>query len=219
MSKIIVAIDGPSGSGKSTIARELALSLGIEYLDTGAMYRALAFKFKKEEVNIDDIKAIDDVMKSTKIAFIEGNIFVDGEDVSSFIRSDEISQLASKISAIKEVREFLVSMQRSIGEVTSLVADGRDIGTNVFKNADIKFFMTADVEIRAKRRFEDLSVKDSNLKYENVLEQIKERDFRDTNRKINPLVPASDSILIDNTDMSVTETLDYVLGEVRKIWQ
>ncbi len=219
MSRMIVAIDGPSGSGKSTIAKELAKALNIEYLDTGAMYRALGYKVKKASIDMEDESSLNSLMKSTDISFKEGKVFLDGVDISGNIRNDEISRMASKISAIPMVREYLVGMQRKVGRKISLVADGRDIGTNVFKDADIKFFMTADVETRAKRRFEDLRKKDGTLTYEEVLEQIKDRDLRDTTRKINPLRQAKDSILVDNTHMTVTDTLDYVLGEVKKIWQ
>ncbi len=216
MSRIIVAIDGPSGSGKSTIAKKVAQELGIEYLDTGAMYRGLALKVRDSKIDISDESSLSTLMDSTNISFNDGKILVDGKDVSGSIRTDEISQLASKISAIQIVRDYLVNMQREIGRSISLVADGRDTCTNVFKEADVKFFMTADVETRAKRRYEDLKVNNDKITYEEVLNQIKDRDYRDTNRDINPLCKAEDSIVIDNTNMSVDETLNKVIGKVKE---
>ncbi len=210
-----IAIDGPGGAGKSTIAKMIANKLSIEYIDTGAMYRAAAYKSKVAGVNIDDDIALTSMMESTDIDFVKGVIYLDGKDVSDKIRDAEISSLAAKISQKNIVRSKLVDIQRAMGNKKSIVMDGRDIGSNVLPNAKFKIYMTASSEERAKRRFEELVLKGQNVTLEQVLRDIEERDFQDMNRKLNPLVKADDALEIDTTTMSLEEVVNVILEEVK----
>lgn len=214
-----IAIDGPSGAGKSTVAIELASLLGIDYIDTGAMYRAVALAVKRagiKKIDCDHEKDIKDILKALDIDFSEGEILLDGESVESQIRNDEIAKLASDVSALPFVRERLVAMQRELGSKKSVILDGRDIASNVFPKAKYKFYITADSEERARRRWNDLKVKDPNVSYEEVLEDMKSRDYNDMNRKLNPLKKVDDAIEVNTTGNSVEESarilLEYIGG-------
>lgn len=214
---IRVAIDGPGGAGKSTIAKQVAKELGIDYIDTGAMYRAIGLKLSKNAVDIDDEEKLSKVIKNTEIDFNKGSIYLDGIDVSDKIRTSEISMMASDCSKKKLVREKLVSIQREMGMRKSVVMDGRDIGTNVLKDAEIKIFLTADAEIRAKRRYDELLEKGESPNYDRVLKEIVERDYQDSNRELNPLEKATDAILLDTSNMSIKEVADCIKGYIEKI--
>ncbi len=220
MNKIfIIAIDGPGGAGKSTIAKMVAKKLKIDYIDTGSMYRAIGYKVLCENINIENQLELEKMLNSTTIDFCGGDIILDGKVVNELIRTPEISRMASEVSAIESVRDKLVALQRNMGNKKSLVMDGRDIGTNVFSNADLKFFMTASNEERAKRRYEELKSEDKKITYEEVLNDINQRDFNDTHRKINPLKVAKDAIVIDTTGMQIREVVDKILREVNDRWQ
>lgn len=204
-----VAIDGPSGSGKSTIAKLLADKLNITYVDTGAMYRAIALHSK--ETGIEPVDFISEV----EIDYHDDKVFLNGEDVSDKIRTEEISKLASKISKNLKVREFLVQKQRKISKKRSVVMEGRDIGTVVLPEADYKFYLDAGVEVRAKRRYNQLIEKGEKAEFEQVLIDLKDRDFNDMNRENSPLVKAEGAIFIDSADITLEETLDKMLNTIR----
>ncbi len=213
---IRIAIDGPSGAGKSTIAKALAVRLGVEYVDTGAMYRAVGYKMKNLGVSAEDEEKVSSVMDSTDIDFDRGIVYLDGEDVSGLIRTPEISEAASAFSALSPVREKLVNIQRQIGHRKSVVMDGRDIGTNVFTDAQHKFFLTATSEERAKRRYKELLEKGEKVEYEDVLKDIEERDYNDTHRKLNPLKKADDALEVDTTHMSIDEVVDLLIEKIER---
>jgi (E)-4-hydroxy-3-methyl-but-2-enyl pyrophosphate reductase/cytidylate kinase len=214
MKRIIIAIDGPAASGKSSTARRLAQRLGYIYLDTGAMYRACALEARKKAIALEDIPAISAMMDTLDITIAQsphGNILMlHGKDITDAIRSEEVSNLASAISAIPIVREKMVSLQRKLGRDKAVVLDGRDIGTVVFPQAELKIFMIADVEERAKRRYRELQDKGVIASYDKVLKELQERDFNDSNRSIAPLKPAADSISIDTSHMGLEEQVELL---------
>ena len=214
-----IAIDGPSGAGKSTIAKIVAEKMGIDYIDTGAMYRAIGLKMVSEGVSREDTEeaaaARQEVLDRTEIDFDSGVITLDGEDVSGKIRTPEISIAASDYSRFPEVRTKLVAIQREIGHRKSVVMDGRDIGTNVFTDAQYKFFLTATPEERTHRRVKELLEKGEDVSYEATLEDIKKRDYNDTHRKLNPLAKADDAIEVDTTDMTIEEVVQTILDQIK----
>ena len=210
-----VAIDGPGGAGKSTVAKEVAHALGIDYIDTGAMYRAVGYKIIRDGIDPGDEKAVEKMLSETDIDFVRGDILLDGEKVNSQIRTPEVSEMASLCSAYAFVRKKLVATQRKMGETKSIIMDGRDIGTNVLAGAEYKFFVTASPDERAKRRQKELSEKGRDISYEEVLGDIIKRDNKDTTRKLNPLKQAEDAILIDTTGMTVEEVVSRILKEIK----
>lgn len=186
MSKIIrIAVDGPSGAGKSTIAKAIAARLSIDYIDTGAMYRAVGYKMLKEGISMDDLPAIEKMLADTEIDFSEGNIYLDGENINGLIRTEEISKQASDCSALGVVRAKLTEQQQKMGEKKSVIMDGRDIGTVVFPDAEYKFYITASAEERAGRRYRELIEKGQEVTFEKVLADIRQRDHNDSTREIN----------------------------------
>lgn len=213
-SRIRVAIDGPSGAGKSTIAKAVAKRLGIDYIDTGAMYRAIGYKAEKLGIGASDRAALDAMLADTDIDFSGGTILLDGEDVGGLIRTPAVSKAASLYSALPEVREKLVEIQRNMAREKSVIMDGRDIGTNVLKDAEYKFFLTASAEERAKRRCEELLQKGEEVSFDEVLRDIEARDHNDSTRKLNPLRKAEDAVEIDSTGMSIEDVVDSVLKEI-----
>lgn len=217
MSEIFrIAIDGPSGAGKSTIAKAVAKRLEIDYIDTGAMYRAIGYKANSCGVDAEDADALQAMLDSTDIDFVQGNILLDGENVNDKIRTPEVSMLASKYSAIPAVREKLVEIQRGMGARKSVIMDGRDIGTNVLKDAEYKIYLNASAEERANRRFKELQEKGENQSYEDVLADIKQRDYNDMNRPLNPLKKADDALEIDSSNMTIDEVIQAVIDCVNK---
>lgn len=208
-----VAIDGPAGSGKSTVAKMLAKELDISYIDTGAMYRAIAYKAKKNSaITEEDIKKL---LIETDIDYKDGKIYLDGDNISENIRTEEISKIASDISKYKFVREFLVFIQQKIAKKISVVMEGRDIGTVVLKDAKYKFFLTATVDIRAKRRYEQLLEKGEIADFEMIREDLINRDYNDSHRENSPLKKADDAYLVDNSNLDLRQTLDYMLDIIR----
>ena len=214
---IRIAIDGPGGAGKSTIAKLVGNELGLEYIDTGAMYRAIGLKLNREGIAPDDVKSIHDILEKTSIDFVNGKIILDGDDISDVIRTQEISKLASTYSQIPDVRSKLVDLQRKIAEGKGVIMDGRDIGTNVLPNAELKIFLTADPMVRARRRFDELRAKGVVAVFSDIFEEIKDRDFQDMNRKLNPLAQADDAILVDTSDMSIDEVVSTIVAMATKI--
>ena len=210
-----VAIDGPSGAGKSTIAKAVAKKLGIDYVDTGAMYRAVGYKASSQGVSPENREAIRSLLEDTDIDFVNGDIVLDGTVVNDKIRTPEISKAASIYSAIPEVREKLVEIQRNMGARKSVIMDGRDIGTNVFKDAEYKIFLTASARERAERRFEELAAKGQNVSFDEVLRDIEKRDHDDMTRALNPLRKAEDAVEVDTTGLSIDEVIERVLKEIK----
>lgn len=210
-----VAIDGPSGAGKSTIAKAVAKELEIDYIDTGAMYRAVGYKVKQLGIDIQNKEKLADMLANTDIDFVNGDIILDGVVVNDKIRTSEMSQMASKCSALQEVREKLVEIQRNMGMRKSVIMDGRDIGTNVLKDAEYKIFLTASAEERAERRHKELIEKGENITFEEVLSDIKQRDHNDMTRALNPLRKADDAKEIDTTGLNIDEVIQRVLEEVK----
>lgn len=207
MSGFIVTVDGPAGSGKSTIAKLIAKKYGLTYLDTGAMYRMIALYALKHNVNLENGKEIADMLEKARLD-IQGNVFyLDGEDVSEEIRSPQVNNIVSNVAAIKEVRHKLVDMQREIGNGKRIIMDGRDIGTTVFPNADVKIFLIASAETRALRRLKEYEDKKVATTFDEVLASIKERDRIDSTRKESPLVKASDAHEVDSSKMSIDDVL------------
>ena len=210
MKEIIrIAVDGPSGAGKSTIAKAIAKKLCIDYIDTGAMYRAVGYKMLQKGIAMDDIPAITEMLKETEIDFSSGNIYLDGE-------TEEISKQASDCSALGIVRAKLTEQQQKMGEKKSVIMDGRDIGTVVFPDAEYKFYITATAEERANRRFKELIAKGEEVTYEKVLADIKQRDHNDSTREINPLRKADDALELDTTEMKIEEVIDFISKEMNK---
>lgn len=210
--KINIAIDGPSAAGKSTIAKRLGAKLGYVHLDTGAMYRCTALKCVRNDIALDDEKAVCDMLKETEIVLTpEGGVFLDGEDVSLAIRADEISMAASKVSALKQVRADLVARQQEMARAGGFIMDGRDIGTVVLKDAEVKIFMTASPEARAMRRYKqniEKGIETSDV--ETIAEEIRKRDYDDTHRENSPLRKADDATEIDTSDMTIDEVVDRI---------
>ena len=212
-----IAIDGPGGAGKSTIAKLVGDKLGLEYIDTGAMYRAVGLKLNREGIKPDDLISISNVLEETTIDFVNGKIILDGDDVSDIIRTQEISKFASIYSQIPEVRSKLVDIQRRIAAGKSVIMDGRDIGTNVLTDAELKVFLTADSMVRARRRYEELRSKGVNANLDDIHEEIKERDYQDMNRKLNPLAQAEDAIRLDTSDMTIDEVVNTIVAMAARV--
>ena len=210
-----VAIDGPSGAGKSTIAKAVASALNIDYIDTGAMYRAVGYKMKKEGVDPADLPAVQAMLDATQIDFRSGDIYLDEEVVNDQIRTPEMSMMASVCSQIPAVREKLVEIQRGMGMRKSVIMDGRDIGTNVLKDAEYKIYLTASAEERARRRFLELQAEGENQSFEEVLQDIRDRDHNDMTRELNPLRKAEDAIELDTTGLNIDQVVEEVLKIVR----
>lgn len=215
MRKPIVAIDGPAGAGKSTVAKAVASKLGYTYIDTGAMYRAVAVKSIEANIPLGDEASIVELSDKLEIRFeqIDGmqHIFAEGDDVTTKIRTPEATRLSSPVSAIAGVRTRLVNIQRQMGNIGGVVMEGRDIGTNVFPDAEVKIFLTASPEERAKRRCKDLAAAGIDADQSVVAEEIRERDERDSTRDLNPLTQAIDAILVDTDGMSIDEVVQKIV--------
>lgn len=218
---IAIAIDGPAGAGKSTIAKAAANALGYIYVDTGAMYRALGLFAIRNNVSPENKDEVKELLTKAEVTLARNEkkeqlVILNGEDVSSLIRTEQVSMAASKISAISEVRTFLLSLQRDMAEKNNVIMDGRDIGTVVLPNANVKIFLTASAEIRAKRRFDELILKGEEVKYEDVLKDVIERDNNDMNREIAPLKPAQDSILVDTSELDLQQSIELLTKTIEE---
>lgn len=218
-----IAIDGPGGAGKSTVAKEVARKLVIDYIDTGAMYRAIAYKFiscgLKPGIEDDGFtESLNKILVSTDVDYSRGITRLDGIDVSDKIRTAEISSAASSFSAIPSVRKKLVSLQQKMAQEKSLVMDGRDIGSNVIKDAELKIFLTASPEERARRRYEELCQKGEKVEYEVVLCEMKTRDQNDMSRELNPLVKADDAWEIDSSELTASEVVKLICDRANQLF-
>ena len=215
--KINIAIDGPSAAGKSTVAKELAKRLGYTHLDTGSMYRAVAYITKEANIKIDDEEKIVNLINMSNIEISNDNhITVNGKDITEIIRSNEVSMAASDVSKLKRVREALVAMQRKIASQKGYILDGRDIGTVVLNDAEVKIYLIASAETRAQRRVLQNKEKGIPYDYEQILEDIKKRDYQDIHRKESPLKKAEDAIEIDSSDMTQEEVILEILDIINK---
>jgi len=213
--RLTVAIDGPSGAGKSTVARSLARRLGFVYIDTGAMYRSVALRVKERGISPEDKLALNQLALSLRIQFVtkgeETHVFCEGEDVTEAIRNPEISRLASSISKQRGVREALVRMQREMGKEGDVILEGRDIGTVVFPDADVKFYLDANPEERARRRYDEMVEKGIKMDFKETQEELLQRDHNDMHRAHSPLKRAEDAVLIDSTHRSVEEVVEEMV--------
>ena len=205
-----VAIDGPGGTGKSTIAKAVAARFGIEYIDTGAMYRALGLKARRNGINEADEEAVKDMLAATSIDFVNGHTLLDGEDVSGLIRTNEISMAASNISKLAIVRAKVDEVSRYLAATKDVVMEGRDIGATVIPEAEVKIFMTASPEIRAKRRYDQLLAAGKEADYETIFRETQARDYQDSHREVSPLRAADDAVFLDTSDMDIEENIDAV---------
>ena len=216
---LVIAIDGYSSCGKSTLAKALAKQLGFIYIDSGAMYRAVTLYFLRNNIDVQNEEQVNDAIRHIELNFhsrdYESHITLNGEEVSNEIRQMPVSESVSYVSANRLVRKEMVKQQQRMGKSKDIVMDGRDIGTTVFKDAQVKFFMTADPKIRAERRFKELQSKgDFDTSLEEVFENLAHRDYADTTRVESPLVRADDAIILDNTDLSPEEQLSFAMNEV-----
>ena len=218
---MIIAIDGPAGSGKSTVAKLVAKRLNYRYIDTGAMYRAVAWTAQKKGMGLADETAMAQIAGSLDIEFVpsaDGQlVLVDGENAMAHLKNEMVGRGPATVAAQKSVREILVAKQRQIGEAGNVVMDGRDIGTVVFPQADKKFFFVADAEERGRRRYEELKSKNPDLDLKIIIEEIRQRDHEDCNRKISPLVRAEDALEVDTTRLSIEEVTDHVLKNINNL--
>ena len=209
-----VAIDGPAGAGKSTIAKLVAKEKGYIYVDTGAMYRALAIHFLEKKVSAEETDQVVAACKDAEVTILyeEGvqQVYLNGKNVTGQLRTEEVGNMASKTSAIPEVRAKLLELQRGLARTSDVIMDGRDIGTNILPDADVKIYLTASVETRAKRRFDELTERGELCYLEEIKKDIRERDARDMNREIAPLKQAEDAILVDSSNMGILEVVDTI---------
>ena len=217
---INIAIDGPAGAGKSTIAKTVSKELGYIYVDTGALYRTVGLNALRKGVDTKDAEGVIATLEGLEVSlrFVdnEQRVFLGEEDVSSAIRQNEVSMAASNVSAIPKVREFLFDLERDIAKKNNCLMDGRDIGTVVLPDAQIKLFLTASAEARADRRYKELIEKGQTVDYDVILQEIKDRDYQDSHREIAPLKQADDAVLVDSTEMNLQETIDYMLNLIKE---
>ncbi|GAA0863117.1 (d)CMP kinase [Paraclostridium tenue] len=215
MKNLVIAVDGPAGAGKSTIAKIVADKLNINYIDTGAMYRAITYKVLQNNIDVNNEDQIIEIAKNSDIDFKDNNIYLDGKILKEEIRTPEVSNNVSNIAQIKEVRYLMVDVQREIGNKSSVILDGRDIGSYVFPKADYKFFLVASPEERGERRYKELIKKGYDTTLEEVIKDVIRRDEIDSNREFAPLVKASDAIEIDTTGKSIDEVVESVISKIR----
>ena len=218
MKKIIITIDGWSSCGKSTLAKQLAKELGYVYIDSGAMYRAITLYFLRHHIDWTSTKEVRAALEDIVLEFNhneksgQSEIFLNGENVEYLIRDLVIAEKVSEVSSIKEVRTFAVAAQQKMGKTKGIVMDGRDIGTTVFPDAELKIFMTADISVRVERRFKEMFEKNPNITIEEVKNNLEMRDYIDSNREVSPLRKAEDAVVIDNTKISMEQQLKFALN-------
>ena len=217
---MIIAIDGPAGSGKSSVAKIIANKLQFKHINTGAMYRAVALKARQLNADLNDEGSIVDVALNQSIEFVPGDegqaVVADGEDVTALLRSKQVDQDAAIVASLGKVREILVAKQRDMGKSGSVVMEGRDIGTVVFPRAERKFFLDATPEVRGKRRCLELQAKNQEADVDAIIEQIRQRDEMDRNRKVSPLIRSEDAIYIDTTNFKLEEVVNQILGWIEQ---
>lgn len=215
MKNLVIAVDGPAGAGKSTIAKIVADKLNINYIDTGAMYRAITYKALLNDIDINDEDAVVEIAKNTDINFEDNNIYLDGKILKEEIRTPQVSNNVSNVAQIKDVRYLMVDVQRKIGNKNSVILDGRDIGSYVFPNADYKFFLVASPEERGERRYKELIKKGYDTTLKEVINDVVRRDEIDSNREFAPLVKANDAIEIDTTGKDIDKVVESVISKIK----
>ena len=218
---IAVAIDGPAGAGKSTISKSAAKELGFIYVDTGALYRTVGLAASRKNIEPVQGEEVNNLLDSIKVELTfndkgEQVVLLNGEDVSAFIRTPEASMMASKISAIPEVRAYLLDLQRNMATTNNVIMDGRDIGTVVLPNAEVKIFLTATPEARATRRYKELVEKGMDVKYDDILQDVITRDYNDSHREIAPLKQADDAVLADTTEIDLQGSIDLIVSIIKE---
>lgn len=216
MKNYIIALDGPAGSGKSTIAKVIAKNFGLTYLDTGAMYRMVALYILENNIDFNNVADVENILNNIKVDIIDDKFILNGKDVSLEIRTPEVTKIVSPVSAIKAVRVKLVDLQREISKGKKVILDGRDIGTIVFPNADLKIFLVASPEERAKRRVKDYASKGITEDFETVLKDILERDHTDSTRKESPLKKAEDAIEVDTSFLNIEESVQAISNLIKE---
>ena len=209
MNNFVVALDGPAGSGKSSISKLVADKFGFTHIDTGAMYRAVTLEALRRKINIENEEEYG-FLEDTKVIYLKNKVYLNGEDVSSEIRKPSVTNSVSTCCKYKTVREFLVKYQRDSASSGQVIMDGRDIGTVVLPDADLKIFLTASPEVRAKRRYDEILAKGGSVEYDVILEEIKVRDYKDSTREISPLKQAQDAILIDTSYLTIDEVVEKI---------
>ncbi len=223
MKKIIITIDGWSSCGKSTLAKQMAKVLGYVYIDSGAMYRVITLYFLRNSIDWTVTEEVKEALKNISMEFAfneklqQSEILLNGENVEYLIRDLIVAEKVSDVATIKEVREFAVAQQQKMGKKKGIIMDGRDIGTTVFPNAELKFFMTADISVRVERRFKEMYEKNPNVTVEEVKNNLEMRDYIDSNREISPLRKAEDAIILDNTNLTMEQQLKFALSLIEKI--
>lgn len=213
--RISIAIDGPAGAGKSTIAKKIANKLGIMYINTGLMYRAITLKALERNISPEDVEGLINLTDSIDMYFENNNIFINGEDLTYELNTQEINKSVASYATVPELRERLVELQRKLSNKFNVIMDGRDIGTVVLKNAAFKFYLTASPEERANRRYKELTEKGIESSYEEILKDIIDRDYKDMHREVNPLRKADDAIEIDSTSLSIDEVVELISKQVQ----
>lgn len=216
MNNLIVAIDGPAGSGKSTIAKLLAKKYDLTYIDTGAMYRMITLYLLENNIDISDLKEVERVLNTVNLDMQGDKFFLDNVDVSTKIREKRINDNVSKVASIKIVRSNLVDLQRKISNNKDVILDGRDVGTVIFPNAQVKIFLIASPEERARRRYNEFLEKKTEITYDEVLKSIKERDHIDSTRDESPFVKADDAIELDSTNLTIEDVINFISKEIEK---
>lgn len=214
MKRVVIAIDGPSGSGKGTVSKVLKEKLNLLYIDTGAMYRCIALKALKNNMDLKDNESLIDMARKCDISFSSDSVFLDGEDVSLDIRNEEVSTAASIVSRIKEIREIMVHKQREFAKNNNIIMEGRDITTVVLPDALYKFYLDASLEVRAKRRYEQNKEKSIDSSYEEVLENMRQRDYNDMHRDVGALKVGDGVTYIDSTNMTISDVVDKIINIV-----
>ena len=213
---MVIAIDGPAGSGKGTVTELLAKDLNFTKIDTGAMYRAITWEVIQKKVSLEDIEKIKEILCDSKIEFQKESVFLNQREITNEIRTKEVSNLVSQVSHIPEVRNAMVELQRKMGKNANVIMEGRDIGTNVFPNADVKIYLDASPEERARRRYEQNLEKGISTTYEEVLENVKFRDYNDKTSNVGPLKIAEDAVIVDSTNLTIEEVVETIKKIVEK---